>query len=294
MEQNEKTKSRFIIFAKNGFLILFLITILIIIFTIAWINYNIQLKTLNRVLNQQEFIDEFSKGLVSFAKAFRGRPVIYRASDLKSNEYRNLKGGDKYEPIESNPLLGYRGAYRYIKDPDIFKMELDCLLEVRKKYKNIQLMIPFVRNPGELKSVRAIVEEKGLFNDNSFKFYMMAELPTNVISLEEFIKVGIDGISIGSNDLTMLILGVDRDNEEVASEFYELDPSVTWALEKIISTAHKNNITCSICGEGPSVYPQLTQMLVSWGVNSISVNPDAIDSTREIIYEAEKRLINKK
>ncbi len=246
-----------------------------------------------RQKKQHEFVQEFSKSLSVFAKAFGRRPIIYRASDFKSNEYRNLKGGDKYEPQEPNPLMGYRGAYRYIKDPDVFKMELDSLLEVRKIHQNVHLLIPFVRNPQELKTVRSIVEEKGLFNDPTFKFYMMAELPTNVLSLENFIDVGIDGISIGTNDLTMLVLGTDRDNEEVASEYYEMDPSVLWCLEKIVKTANKFNITSSICGEAPSVYPQLTEMLVSWGVTSISVDPDVVESTREIISEAEKKLVSR-
>ncbi len=242
---------------------------------------------------EKEFIEELSKGLAMFGKAFGKRPVIYRASDLKSNEYRDLKGGDKYEPNEPNPLMGYRGAYRYVKDPDIFKMELQSLIEVRKNYKNIHLMIPFVRTPQELKAVRALVEEKGLFDDKTFKFYMMAELPTNVISLEDFIKVGVDGVSIGTNDLTMLVLGTDRDNEEVAAEYFEMNPSVLWCLERIVKTAGKFNVTSSICGEAASTYPDLTEKLVSWGVTSISVNQDVLDSTREIIAAAEKKLLAK-
>jgi len=243
---------------------------------------------------QEDYINQLEKGLSMFAKAFGQRPVIYRATDFKSNEYKGLNGGEKYEPIESNPMLGYRGAFRYIKDPDVFKLELEAIRRVRQKHKNLQLMIPFVRSPKELLSTRNIVEECGLFKDSKFKFYMMVEIPTNVIRLEEFIKVGIDGVSIGSNDLTMLILGTDRDNEEVSTEFNEMDPSVLWALKKIVETAAKYNITSSICGQAPSVYPELTEMLVNWGITSISVNPDVIDSTRKIIYEAENKLINKK
>ena len=242
----------------------------------------------------EEFVDKLSEGLSYFGKAFGKRPVIYRASDLKSNEYKNLKGGDKYEPLESNPMLGYRGAYRYIKDPDVFKLELEAILKVREKYKNLHLMIPFVRSVKELETVKELVENAGLFEDATFKFWMMVEIPTNVIQLEEFIKVGIDGVSIGSNDLTMLILGADRDNEEVAGEFNELDPSVLWALEKTVKTAHKAKISCSICGQAPSIYPELTQKLVEWGITSISVNPDAIDATREIIYESEEKHLTRK
>lgn len=240
---------------------------------------------------QKEYIGELVHGLSTFSNAFGTRPVIYRATDFKSNEYKNLKGGDKYEPVESNPMLGYRGAFRYIKDPDVFKLELEALKQVREKHDNLHLMIPFVRTVKELESVKSLVEESGLFKDTKFKFYMMVEIPSNVILLEDFIKVGIDGVSIGSNDLTMLVLGTDRDNEEVAGEFYELNEAVLWALKKIIETASKHNVTSSICGQAPSVYPELTQMLVNWGITSISVNPDVIDSTRDLVYEAERNLI---
>lgn len=240
---------------------------------------------------QKEFVETLSDGLRRFARAFGNRPVIYRASDLKSNEYRNLKGGSSYEPQESNPMLGYRGAFRYIKDPDVFKLELAAIKKVRSNHKNLHLMIPFVRSPKELQAARDIVDESGLTDDRLFKFWMMAEIPANVIRLEEFIKVGIDGISIGSNDLTMLILGTDRDNEEVAAEFNEMDPAVLWALEKLVKTCAKFDITSSICGQAPSIYPELTQMLVSWGISSISVNPDKIEATRELIYQAEHKVV---
>lgn len=243
---------------------------------------------------QKEYVNQLVKGLTIFAKAFHPRPVIYRATDFKSNEYKNLKGGDKYEPVESNPMLGYRGAFRYIKDPDVFKLELEAIREVRENYNNLQLMIPFVRTVKELKTVKQILEEFGLFDDNKFKFYMMVEIPSNVILLDDFIDVGIDGVSIGSNDLTMLVLGTDRDNEEVAGEFYELNEAVLWSLKKIIETSKKRKITSSICGQAPSVYPQLTQMLVNWGITSISVNPDVIESTREIVHKAEHNLITSK
>ncbi len=240
---------------------------------------------------KEEFIENLTSYLAIFAKAFGSRPVIYRASDLKSNEYRNLGGGDRWEPHEANPMLGYRGAFRYIKDPDVFKLELEAIAAVRKKYANLHLMIPFVRTPQELRLVRTITAEYGLFEDSAFQFWMMVEIPSNVIRLEDFIRIGIDGVSIGSNDLTMLILGTDRDNSEMAREFYEMDKAVLWALAKTIKTARRYRITCSICGQAPSNYPDLTDKLVSWGINSISVNPDAIDSTRELIYQAEHKLI---
>ena len=240
----------------------------------------------------EKFVEELAKKVAIFGKAFGMRPVIYRATDLKSNEYKDLKGGRRYEPEESNPMLGYRGAFRFVKDPDVFKLELAAIKKARSKHKNLHLMVPFVRTAIELKAVKNLVRNAGLFEDPSFKFYMMVEIPTNVISIEDFIKVGLDGISIGSNDLTMLILGTDRDNEEVAGEFNELDPSVLWAFKRTIETASRYKVATSICGQAPSVYPELTQMLVKWGISSISVNPDAISITRQHIYEAEKNLIS--
>ncbi len=243
--------------------------------------------------NADKFVNRLSSDISVFGRSFGKRNVIYRASDFKSNEYSNLRGGNKFEPVESNPMLGYRGAYRYIKDPDVFKLELEAIIRTRQKHKNVHLMIPFVRNVAELKAVRKMVEEAGLFQDPTFKFWMMVEIPVNVVMLEDFIQVGIDGVSIGSNDLTMLILGTDRDNEEVATEFNELNPAVLWALERIVKTCQRLEITSSICGQAPSVYPELTDLLVKWGITSISVNPDVINSTREIIYQAEEKLLKK-
>ena len=239
-----------------------------------------------------QFTEKLASSLSTFGKAFGKRPVVYRATDLKSNEYRNLTGGDKFEPKEANPMLGYRGAFRFIKDPDVFKLELAAIKKVRQKYPNIHLMIPYVRTVNELINVKKMVDEFGLLKDSSFKLWMMVEIPSNIILLEDFIKIGIDGISIGSNDLTMLILGTDRDNEEVASEFYELDEAVLWALERAVKTAVRTGITSSICGQAPSVYPELTQKLINWGITSISVNSDVLASTRQTIYECEKKLIH--
>ena len=236
------------------------------------------------------FINRLSQDLSLFCRAFGKRPVIYRASDLKTNEYRHLKGGDNYEPKEENPMLGYRGAFRFIKDPDVFKLELETIKKVRQKHLNLHLMIPFVRKVQELEAVRALVTESGLLKDD-FKLWMMVEIPANVILLEDYIKIGLDGISIGSNDLTQLMLGTDRDNQELAGEFSELDPSLLWAYEKVIKTCLKYKITSSICGQAPSTYPELTEKLVSWGISSISVNPDRIEETRQIIYEAEHKLV---
>lgn len=243
----------------------------------------------------QEFIDKLADDLQVFCKAFHPRPVVYRATDFKTNEYRALKGGEKYEPEESNPMLGFRGAYRYIKTPEVFNLELEAIKKVRNKmgFKNLNLMIPFVSTVPELVEVKKLVAASGLYRSSQFKLWMMVEIPANVILLEDFIDVGIDGVSIGSNDLTMLVLGIDRDNSEVAPNFDERNPAVLWALEKTIKTCTKKGITCGICGQAPSQYPELVEKLVSWGITSISVNPDAIGRTREIVHQVEQKVYAK-
>ncbi len=244
---------------------------------------------------QKTYIDNLASNLKTFAESFYPRPVVYRATDFKTNEYRNLKGGDKYEPEEPNPMLGFRGAYRYIVQPDVFKMEIEAIKLVRNKYgfKNLWLMIPFVRTVMELIEVKSLLHTQGLHRSPSFHLWMMVEIPSNVILLDKFIEAGIDGVSIGSNDLTMMLLGTDRDNNTVAKEFDERNPAVLWALEKTIKTCHQYKITSSICGQAPSTYPELVEKLVEWGVTSVSISPDAINHTRQVIYEAEKRLANK-
>ncbi len=244
---------------------------------------------------RQEFIDTLAKDLLTFCKAFNPRPVVYRASDFKTNEYRDLKGGKEYEPVEPNPMLGFRGAYRYIKDSQVFELELEAIKQVRNKHnlKNLWLMIPFVRTVDELIEVKKIVAASGLTRGASFKLWMMVEIPSNVICLEDFIAAGIDGVSIGSNDLTMLIMGTDRDNDTVASEFSEKNPAVLWALERVITTAHKHGITASLCGQAASQYPDLLEKLVRWGITSVSVSPDAIAKTRETIATIEKKILRK-
>jgi len=242
---------------------------------------------------QKLFVEKLSSNISIFCENFYPRPVVYRATDFKSNEYRNLVGGKAFEPEEENPLLGFRGAFRYITQPEVFELELQAIKQVRKKYNNLWLMIPFCRTPQELQEVKKIIVGAGLIRSPSFKLWLMVEIPANVILLEEFVKVGIDGVSIGSNDLTMLILGADRDNPELANVFNEMNPAVLWALEKTIKTCQKLKITSSICGQAPSSYPALVDKLIEWGITSVSVNPDAIDSTRLAIYEAERRKIKK-
>ena len=259
-------------------------------------NIGVHPKKLIKDKKQNVFIEQLSAGLTKFCQAFAPRPVVYRATDFKTNEYRHLVGGRAFEPEEENPLLGYRGALRYITDPAVFELELEAIKRVRNKehLKNLWLMIPFCRTPKELQEVKKIIVSSGLIRSPSFKLWLMVEIPANVILLEDFIKVGIDGVSIGSNDLTMLILGVDRDNSALAGDFDERSPAVLWALKKTIKTCHRLKITASICGQAPSIYPDLTEKLVEWGVDSISVNPDAIERTRELVYSIENKILKKR
>ncbi|MFZ5424820.1 MAG: phosphoenolpyruvate synthase [Patescibacteria group bacterium] len=245
---------------------------------------------------QKEFVHKLAEGLETFAKAFEPRPVIYRTTDFRTNEYKNLKGGAKYEKEEFNPMIGFRGVSRYLADDDVFKLEVEAIKHVRNKlgYKNLHVMLPFVRTLDQLKDMKHLLSTLGLKRSASFKLWMMVEIPSNVLLLDEFIDIGIDGVSIGTNDLTMLTLGVDRDNEKVAKVYTEMDPAVLKSLEIIVTTCKKRGITCSICGQAPSVYPELVEKLVDWGITSVSVSPDVLAKTRGIVYEAEKKLVSSK
>jgi len=241
---------------------------------------------------QDVFVGKLAQGMTTICKHFEPRPVVYRATDFKTNEYRALPGGDKWEPEEPNPLLGFRGAYRYVAHPDVFNLELQAIKKVREKYHNLWMMVPYVRSPEELAKVRRAIAADGLFESTTFKLWMMVELPVNVIKLADFIKVGIDGVSIGSNDLTMLLLGTDRDNSEVAEAFDERSPAVKWALRRTIRICRKYKVSTSICGQAPSMYDDLVRYLVKAGITSISVNPDGIYRVRQVISEVEKEIIS--
>jgi len=240
-----------------------------------------------------EFVEKLYHGINLFAQAFDPRPVVYRTTDFKTNEYRELTGGQEYESEEENPMIGYRGASRYITDTDVFKLELEAIKKVRREHKNLWVMIPFVRTVDELTRTKKIMEAEGLKRSADFKLWMMVEVPSNVLILEKFLEVGIDGISIGSNDLTQLVLGIDRDSEKLADTFDERNEAVMVALERVIKVSKKMGVTASICGQGPSVYPELTEKLVEWGITSVSISPDMIGTTREIIARAEAKLKNK-
>lgn len=237
-----------------------------------------------------KFIEMLAQSIDVFARAFYPRPVVYRTTDFKTNEYRNLRGGHKYEEMEENPMLGYRGCSRYAQEPDVLKLEIEAIKRVREKHDNLWVMVPFVRFVSEMAEIKRIFEAEGLLQSPNFKLWMMAEVPSNVFLIEKFIEVGIDGISIGSNDLTQLILGIDRDNKKLAAKFDERNEAVLLAIEKIIKVSVSKGITCSICGQAPSVYPELTEKLVDWGITSVSVSPDMIDETRRIVAAAEAKL----
>ncbi|OGC79395.1 phosphoenolpyruvate synthase [candidate division WWE3 bacterium RIFOXYD1_FULL_43_17] len=245
---------------------------------------------------QKEFIAQLADGLEKFAEAFYPRPVVYRFNDFKSNEYANLVGGKEFETEEPNPMIGYRGVSRYLAEPEVFEMEVEAIKRVRNKknLKNLWVMMPFVRTVEQFRDVKKMLSAAGLRRSGLFKFWMMVEIPSNVILLDEFLDEGIDGVSIGTNDLTMLTLGVDRDNEKVADAYSEMNPAVLKSLEKIVTTCRKRKVTCSVCGQAPSVFPELVEMLVDWGVTSVSVSPDVIEKTREIVYNSEKKVLGQK
>lgn len=244
---------------------------------------------------QEEYISKLAQGLETFARAFDPRPVVYRATDFKTNEYRGLKGGEEFEPEEGNPMIGYRGCFRYLKDPEEFGLELEAIKRVRGNFKNLHLMIPFVRRTDEFQKVKEIVEKAGLnkANDPDFKLWIMVEVPSAVIEIEKYCQMGIDGVSIGSNDLTQLLLGLDRDSNLVAEEFDERYPAVQDMIKKTVETCRDYGVTCSICGQAPSVYPEVAQKMVEYGATSISVNPDMIEQTRRMVASVEEKLLLK-
>lgn len=241
-----------------------------------------------------EFIGQLTDGILEIANAFSPRPVIYRATDLKTNEYRDLPGGNVFEPHEENPMLGFRGASRYLSQPGVFAMEIQALKNVRDKFnaRNVHLMIPFVRTVAELVEIKKMLELAGLKNDgHDFKLWIMAEVPSTVFLIDKFCEAGIDGVSIGSNDLTQLILGVDRDNGSLNGTFDERNEAVIMAMRHIIEVTKNYGVSSSICGNAPSNYPEVTEALVKSGITSISVTPDVAVSTKQLIASVERRIL---
>jgi len=245
----------------------------------------------------EEFVGKLSAGLETICRAFYPRPVVLRFSDFKTNEYAKLEGGEKYEGgvNEANPLIGWRGASRYT-DPRFepaFRLEIAAVKRVRNEMgmRNLWCMIPFNRTVDEFVKIRELLRQEGLVQTEDFKLWVMAEIPSNVILADEFCKAGADGFSIGSNDLTMLILGADRDNEVLAPLFDERNLAVKRAIQSLIDTAHKFGKTVSICGQAPSVYPEFAKFLVEAGIDSMSVNPDVIVHTRRSVAQIEHRVV---
>ena len=233
---------------------------------------------------QDVYTDKLLEGLGYVAEKIHPKPMVVRFSDFKTNEYRDLLGGKDYEKDEENPMMGLRGASRYISEHfhKIFRLECQAILKLREKYDNIWVMIPFIRTVPEAERCLEIMKEEGLKRSETFKIWLMAETPAMVFLIDEFNKLEIDGYSIGSNDLCQLVLGVDRDHAELARMGYfdERNPAVIKAIELIIEGAHKANKTCCICGECVSNYMELVDIFVEKKVDSLSVTPSSIEKIR--------------
>lgn len=242
----------------------------------------------------EKVVDQLAEGMRQVCQAMAPRPVTLRFSDFKSSEYRDLKGGDEFEPYEPSALLGWRGASRYY-DPkyiEAFKLECQAVVKVREEFglKNLNVMIPFCRNVEECEKVVKIMAECGLERGKDFKVWLMAEIPSNIILADQFNKY-VDGYSIGSNDLTMLVLGCDRDNDTVSHIYDERNLAVRRAVRHLIEVAHSEGKTVSICGQAPSVYPEFCEFLIKSGIDSISVNPDTVKFTKKLVAQVEQRVM---
>jgi pyruvate,water dikinase len=238
------------------------------------------------------FVDRLAEGVAIIGAAFYPRDVIVRLSDFKSNEYAGLLGGKSFEPTESNPMLGFRGAYRYAHPQyrEGFALECRAMRRVREEMglTNVKLMIPFCRTPEEGERVVALMAAHGLRRgEGGLEVYVMCEIPSNVLQAREFARI-FDGFSIGSNDLTQLVLGVDRDSELVAPIFDERNPAVLTMVASVIDAARAAGRKIGICGQAPSDYPEFARFLVERGITSISLNPDALIRGLEAIAAAEQ------
>ena len=245
--------------------------------------------------NQQDlYIDKLAEGISKVASEINPKPVIVRFSDFKSNEYKGLEGGERFEPHEDNPLIGWRGVSRYISSEFIeaFKLECKAIKKVRSTLKNVHVMLPFVRITDEVKKCLEIMRTEGLVKEEGFKVWLMAEIPSLALIPEDFAKLDIDGVSIGSNDLTMLVLGVDRDSAKLGKMGYfdERNKAVLKAIENIIEGFHKHEKTVSICGQSVSVYPEILKFVLKHGIDSVSINPDVVNKVKKQVAEIEEIL----
>ena len=235
------------------------------------------------------FIQKIVEGVSTLAAAFYGKPVILRLSDFKSNEYANLIAGEKYEPQEENPMIGFRGAARYINKAfrPCFEMECEAIKRVRNVmgFSNVEVMVPFVRTLDEAKAVTELLAENGLARgENGLRLIMMCELPSNAVLAEDFLHY-FNGFSIGSNDMTQLTLGLDRDSALVAEQFDERNPAVKVMLKMAIDACNKQGKYIGICGQGPSDYPELAEWLMEQGIASLSLNPDTVVTTWNMLAQ---------
>jgi len=254
--------------------------------------------TISYVNKPEFFIERLAHGIAMIAAAFYPKPVILRCSDFKTNEYANLLGGSDYEPTEENPMIGFRGASRYYDEryADCFALECEAIRRVREDMglTNLKVMIPFCRTPEEGRRVIAEMDHHGLCaGENELEIYVMCEIPSNVICADQFAEI-FDGFSIGSNDLTQLTLGVDRDSEIVSHIFDERNDAVKRMITQVISTAKATGTKIGICGQAPSDYPEFAEFLVQQGIDSISLNPDTVVKTTICILEAERAMRSEK
>jgi len=246
-----------------------------------------------------KFVDKLAQGIATVARAIQPRPVVVRFSDFKTNEYRKLKGGEKYEIIEANPMLGWRGASRYISEwyENAFRLECKAIKKCREewKLKNVWVMLPMIRTVWEAEKCLKIMEEEGLKRSRDFQVWFMAETPAIAIMADEFSKL-CNGFSIGSNDMTQGVLMIDRDSERLGlmGYFDERDPAVRRIIAHLIKVAHKHGCTVSICGEGPSNLPDFAEFLVRCGIDSISVNADAVVQARQLVASLERKILLEK
>ncbi len=247
---------------------------------------------------ESKFIERMAEGVARVARAIQPRPVVVRFSDFKTNEYAQLKGGEKYEPREDNPMLGWRGVSRYVSPQyeKAFRLECRAIKKCRNEWglRNVWVMLPFVRTTWEVEKCLVIMKEEGLERGRDFKVWLMAEVPSIIFMADEFSRL-CDGFSIGSNDLTQLILGTDRDSQilpAIDSRYFdERDPAVLRAIEHLIKVAHNAKVTVSICGQAPSVYEDFTEAIVRFGIDSVSVNPDVVAQTRKLVASVEQKIL---